>query len=486
MKILFDNKNNIPPKISIVLLDWSCRESFHSLDYLNNQTVSREQYEIIWIEYYSRRSPEIEVKLKECERLGKPPIIDRWIAADMPDNVCSHKHLMYNIGIAASKGEIICFCDSDAVFSPTFVESIIKAFEADRNIVLQIDEVRNIDKRFYPFKYPAIEEILGGGCINWKDDRTIGLLDKEDPLHTRNYGACMCALRQDLISIGGADEHIDYLGHICGPYEMTFRLVNYGKKEIWHQGEFIYHVWHPGTDGKDNYLGPHDGKNMSTTALDIIKTGRSMSFVENPAIRALRLNRNYVIANEELITFAVTGRDVNEWSAERLRVKKRRENTFFKYLRNYFTAATYVGLLWKQVSTKMGRALSSPNPLRYIFNKIYKIPAIMKNMVLHNSNIYERCGKAIQDIVSRGITEISICGTGDEARVLYKLIDSRLKVKAVFDLSNGKTFFNHNIASIEEIKNYNDIFVVTNLNNANEILGILKKMDVPKNNIIVI
>ena len=71
MNIIFDNKNDISPKVSIILLDWSCRESFHSLDYLNNQTISREQYEIIWIEYYSRRSPEIELKLKECA--SKPP-----------------------------------------------------------------------------------------------------------------------------------------------------------------------------------------------------------------------------------------------------------------------------------------------------------------------------------------------------------------------------------------------------------------------------
>ncbi len=105
MNIIFDNKNHISPKVSIVLLDWSCRESFHSLDYLNNQTISREQYEIIWIEYYGRCFPEIETGLKECERLGKRPIIDRWIMMEMPDNVYYHKHLMFNIGIIASSGE---------------------------------------------------------------------------------------------------------------------------------------------------------------------------------------------------------------------------------------------------------------------------------------------------------------------------------------------------------------------------------------------
>ena len=486
MKIVFEHHTLASPKVSLILLDWSCRESFHTLHYLNNQTVPREKYEIIWIEYYGRHPSEIEAGLRECERLGKATLIDKWIVMGMPGNVYYHKHLMYNMGILVSRGEIITICDSDAIVNPTFVESLIKSFEGDRNIVLHMDEVRNIDRRFYPFNNPSIQEIIYNGCINWKDGKTIGLLDREDMLHTRNYGACMSAMREDLINIGGADEHIDYLGHISGPYEMTFRLVNAGKKEIWHEAEYIYHTWHPGTDGKDNYLGPHDGKNMSTTALDIMKRGRVMPFVENAAIRTLRLNKNHVIANEDLITCAVSERDVNEWAVDRLNAKrKRRRDMVFKF-KNYHMMAIFIRMFWKQVYAKMYKALSSPNPTKYIYNKLYKIPDIIRNMLLYDSNIYERCGKAIQDIVSRGITEIAICGTGDEAVVFYRLVGSKLNIKEVYDFSNGKKFFKHNVLPIDEIKNYTGAVVVTNLNSANEILGMLKKIGVPRNNIIVI
>jgi cellulose synthase/poly-beta-1,6-N-acetylglucosamine synthase-like glycosyltransferase len=182
LEVLYNNKVVNSPKVSIILLDWSCRKSFHSLDYLSNQTVPKNQYEVIWIEYYSRRSHEIEKRLKECEKLGKSPIVDKWIVMGMPDDIYYHKHLMYNIGIVASCGEIVTFCDSDAIFSPTFVESIIEAFNKDRNIVLHMDEVRNIDRRYYPFNYPSLEEVLSTECINWKDGKTTGLLDKERPL----------------------------------------------------------------------------------------------------------------------------------------------------------------------------------------------------------------------------------------------------------------------------------------------------------------
>ncbi|MBF0511048.1 MAG: radical SAM protein [Candidatus Omnitrophica bacterium] len=294
MQILFKNKKLQSPKLSFVLLDWSCRQSFHMLDYLNDQTVARDCFEIIWIEYYDRCAEEIDQKIKGPLHKGKAPLVDQWIVMDVLKDVYYHKHLMYNVGIVASRGDIVCFCDSDAIVKPTFVESILKSFEKDKNIVLHLDQVRNKDKKFYPFNYPSIEEIIGEGCVNFKKGKTTGLWEKNDLIHSRNYGACMCALRQDLIAVGGADEHISYLGHICGPYELTFRLVNYGKKEVWNEKEFLYHVWHPGSDGQQNYLGPHDGKNVSVTALEVIKTKRVYPLLENKAIEQCRLNKDHL------------------------------------------------------------------------------------------------------------------------------------------------------------------------------------------------
>src|SRR5882724_8062037 len=114
MQLLFKTERLVSPKISIVLLDWSCRESFHILEYLENQTIPRNQYEVIWIEYYDRKAPAIEEKLKHCDLSQKSPILDQWISLDMPSDVYYHKHLMYNVGTVLSRGEIITICDSDA------------------------------------------------------------------------------------------------------------------------------------------------------------------------------------------------------------------------------------------------------------------------------------------------------------------------------------------------------------------------------------
>ena len=276
------------PKVSIVFLDWSCRESLHSLDYLAEQTVARDQYEIVLVEYYSRRTEEVSRRLERARTEGKPDPVDQWIIMAMPDDLYYHKHLMYNVGIAASRGEIVMIGDSDAMFRPSFVQSMLEAFDRNVDFVLHYDEVRNSSKKYYPFNYPSFHAVTGEGAINWKDGKTTGLLDVDDPIHTLNFGAAFCARRQDLIKIGGADEHADYVGHVCGPYEMTFRLVNLGRQMIWHSTEFLYHTWHPGQAGGANLLGPHDGAHVSTRALKTREAGRVFPWRENRAIQRLR------------------------------------------------------------------------------------------------------------------------------------------------------------------------------------------------------
>lgn len=263
------------PKVSLILLDWNVRESFHICHYLQSQTVPRDSFEIIVLEYYS--------KLTEAVKAFEDKI-DTLAVLGMPKSSYYHKHLMYNIGALLAKGEILVICDSDAMVKPTFIESILQFFETHSHHFLHMDQFRNHRKDLYPFSYPTFEEVIGPGCINYSDGKTTGVVETSDPLHRRNYGACLCVRREDYFAIGGADEHVDFVGHICGPYDLTFRLCNAGKEEVWHEEEFLYHTWHPGSDGIGEYLGPHDGYNLSTTSLEALWTGRTQPHVPHPLI----------------------------------------------------------------------------------------------------------------------------------------------------------------------------------------------------------
>jgi hypothetical protein len=267
------------PRLSLILLDWSVRESFHFFHYLKTQTIPRDSFEVILVEYHDR----VSAAAAEFEE-----VIDTWILLEMPADCYYHKHLMYNVGIVMSRGEILMFTDSDAMVRPTFLETAVRAFDGDPLLVYHMDQFRNFQHDFYPFNYPSFEEVLGEGCINNAGGKTTGVLDETDSIHTRNYGACMCARREDIVAIGGADEDLTYLGHVCGPYDMTFRLMHFGRRLRWETAEYLYHTWHPGSDGNENYLGPHDGRNMSLTAFQALCSGRIRPLVENEAIRRLR------------------------------------------------------------------------------------------------------------------------------------------------------------------------------------------------------
>jgi hypothetical protein len=296
------------PKVSVILIDWGVRESFHALHYLNRQTAPRDDYELIWIEFYDRKPQGLRDLVAACSG----PVLDKWLVLGYPNDVIFHKHRCYNIGILAAAGEVCVICDSDAIFRPTFIENLIHAFEETPEAVIHVDQVRNTDRRFYPFNYPDIREIVGPGCFNWRGTVTAGVGELADRIHKANYGACMAARRRDLLAVGGADEHLDYLGYVCGPYDLTFRLVNYyGRDERWLRNEYLYHVWHPNESGVNtDYQGPHDGKFMSLRALDARASFRVRPWRLNPWIALARRGRRVGL---EVLLPELAERDEPSW-----------------------------------------------------------------------------------------------------------------------------------------------------------------------------
>ena len=507
MEIVFRSDPSGSPKVSIILLDWSCRESFHILDYLAEQTVPRNEYEVIWIEYFDRRAPQIDQALGRAKFLGKSPVVDQWVIMGTPTNVYYHKHLMYNVGLVLSQGNIVAICDSDAVVKNTFVETLIQSFERDPALVLHLDEVRNNDRRFYPFNYPAIEEIVGEGAINWHNGKTTGLWDTEDTLHTRNYGACLAGRREDLIAIGGADEHIDYLGHICGPYDMTFRLINYGKKELWHPEEFLYHVWHPGQAGDNNYLGPHDGKHMSTTALEARRTGRLLPLVENPAIRLLRLG-GASLSSELLFSIVVSDHTQKGWSVESLQPSKVEQPAKIKFSeelakarsinwKEFFSSKklrsklrlgrTFVKLLAKQFYSKTLQVLRQAKTIQAGLVKSFNAYDFLKSMSQYNLHIIRQSRRCLRELAEQNVKEISVYGTGDVAEILYALtLELSMKIRAVYDELGGGKFFKLDVSPVEDCANLDQKVVIAAMVGIDGKFERLKQLGVGRENIVVL
>lgn len=301
------HKNSAPasPRLSFILLDWNCRERFTTLDWLNRQDIPREQYELIWVELYDRVVDEVMEKADvviTCNQRGT-----------------YHKHLGYNVGLLHARGDLICVCDSDAVFPADFVRSVFRSFEIEKADVAHPLVLMHYEWRtslLYPDDLSDAEALKDAERWQWW------------PLIV-NEGACVTVRRADAIRFGGFDEHPSYIGYLCGPYDLAWRLVNAGWREVWHDNSVaLWHFAHPdpiGTNGQKASLRqlmekahPHM-HGHALTAVEAFSAGRFQPLLENPKIWALRMGDRRIGSDLEARYSNLTGQEgFSTWQVRKL------------------------------------------------------------------------------------------------------------------------------------------------------------------------
>lgn len=259
-----------PPKVSLILLDWSVREHFQALYWMQKQDVKREDYELIWVEVHDKVA---DYAMEHA---------DTVITCGYPGRY--HKHVAYNTGVLEAQGDLVCVLDSDAVFPENFISSILDNFETgDREykpLVLMHYEARtNIE-------YPGNENIKSIDEVKsypWKE-------------LWENVGACMTVRRADAINFGGFDEHKSLRGFYCGPYDLGWRMINAGIPEIWEKPEkcVIWHFAHPAPHSSANNI--PDKKNKKNDYYNLHLAGHALVSVESfSSGRLLPLKENKYI-----------------------------------------------------------------------------------------------------------------------------------------------------------------------------------------------
>lgn len=284
-------------RLTLLLLDWQVRERFFALDWLARQTAPREQFEVLWVELYDRVADQALEKADGVYSMNQKGLY--------------HKHKGYNLGLLEANGDLFCVCDSDAVFPPDFVESVLRSFEQPsgqtRPQVLMHYEYRT--RSLYP------EDGL---------DRVGDLADFQWQKLWPNVGACMTIRREDAIRFGGFDEDKRYRGYMCGPYDLGWRLINAGLPEFWHDPQVaLYHFAHPDPTGTTHTFSfrlwreiahPHfDGH--AAPAVEAFCSGKLLPHVENPEIRSLRLSDRWIGSEMEREIARRLGPEGMRWTA---------------------------------------------------------------------------------------------------------------------------------------------------------------------------
>lgn len=206
-------------KISVVMIDGGFRESVHSAESFSVQDFPKNDYEIIWVDYYDTPHP----------RLIELPDVQVSLLNN-PKSSTYHASHCFNHGIKQAQGEIIVLPDADQIVRPDFLSITWSLHERFQDLAL------------YSYRYNEPEpDALQGFEIEELEKKCICS-------NPRNYGGCLSVRKKWLEEVNGYEMHEVFSGgfHANG-YDLYVRLSLLGLAVQWEASLPVYHPWHPYT-----------------------------------------------------------------------------------------------------------------------------------------------------------------------------------------------------------------------------------------------
>lgn len=198
------------------MIDGSFREGFHAIPAFTAQDMPRDDFEVIWVEYYDRVDPAIAATDARVITLGRQGEY--------------HSSYCFNAGIEAARGELILIPDGDLVAKPHFLSSMWRLHRENPKLVT------------YNYRYNEPKDVH-------RDDIDIAHLERTGVLtHPSNWGGCLGVRRHWLLEVNGYEMHPLFgTGDHGNDFDMYVRLKNLGLHVCWPPEPVLYHPWHPGT-----------------------------------------------------------------------------------------------------------------------------------------------------------------------------------------------------------------------------------------------
>jgi hypothetical protein len=246
-------------KISVVMIDGQFRENTFGAEYFSKQDFPANEFEVIWVEFYS--------KVPEHVRVQKNVKV---VTLNNPDDKMYHSSYCFNRGIVEATGELIVIPDADQIVKPDFLSKLFAIHTAYDKLVV------------YPYRY---DEVKKGELKSVDFDELEKKCLLKNPM---NYGGCLSVRKKWLLEINGYEQHkIMESGFHANGMDMYTRFKNLGLAVMWANELKLFHPYH------ENTLAPADQyyiqkdlidwrfRNMEYLAIDgIDKTKNSKTFNE--------------------------------------------------------------------------------------------------------------------------------------------------------------------------------------------------------------
>ncbi|MCC7145359.1 MAG: hypothetical protein IT443_02845 [Phycisphaeraceae bacterium] len=218
------------PKVSVIMVDGSFREAFHAIDFFGRQNMPREDYELIWVEYFDKVNPEI------ARRVAAHPNF-RIICLGLPDPY--HSSYCFNRGILEAKADLIVIPDGDIVVEEDFLARVYQDHQQSERLVEYFHRHNEPEDQH---REPVDLEHLRKVC-------TI--------TNPANHGGCLSVRKKWLLEINGYDQHpIFSTGFHANDKDVYARLNNLGLLVRWSPDVKLFHPWHVTTSAWSPHYAP--------------------------------------------------------------------------------------------------------------------------------------------------------------------------------------------------------------------------------------
>ncbi|MEW6742654.1 MAG: glycosyltransferase [Planctomycetota bacterium] len=204
-------------KISVVMIDGGFRENIYAAQSFCQQDFPRDQYEVLWVEFYSRphaglaRLPAVKVHTLQQQGIY-------------------HSSYCFNAGIRAATGEVLVIPDADQYVAPDFL--------------FRVWELHNRYDRLVAYGYRLDE--LERGVL--QSHHLAELRRKCVLKNPTNYGGCLTVRKTWLELVNGYEQHpLFQTGNHANGLDMYTRFKNVGLAVQWEPALELYHPWHPAT-----------------------------------------------------------------------------------------------------------------------------------------------------------------------------------------------------------------------------------------------
>lgn len=207
------------PTISVIFVDGSYRSHFTAVDSLEEQSFSKQDYEILWVEYFGGVRKEL---------LQKESAYSNFKTYTLNRSGIYISGFCFNAGIQHAKGELIVIPDADVLFENNFLEKIWQEHQKNEKLVMYI---YRYDEPLRKEPTSLTKEELEKNCV------------LTNPI---NYGGCCTVRKKWLLAVNGYEQlEIFKTGAHANGLDLATRLKNLGLHIMWHPELKMYHPWHP-------------------------------------------------------------------------------------------------------------------------------------------------------------------------------------------------------------------------------------------------